>query len=626
MKTVVINLKSRKDRLEAFNKNNLKYISYERFEAVNGYDIDYKKLTEDGYDTNHNWIDPILETPITKGEVGCFLSHYKMWQRCIESNEPYLILEDDAIISDKFSYDELYRLIRGEGYNFIYLGWKEMGESQPIDDKYVVPDYPYWLLAYVITPEVARGLVNKGIEHNIIPVDEYVPKCLSHFNPVAYKENIIHPYSRDEMGSNINPTERYDYFIDFNIHPVTIATDESKAKKILDSGKAHNIEFNNIGKGVEWNGGTMESTGGGQKINMIKQHIENLPDHDVLFFCDGYDTFVTDTLYEIVYRYLSMNHRIIFSSERICWPDEELASEIIKTNKGIKPYEDTPYKYLNSGLFIAQVGELKRILEDVSDDSDDQLFYQKKYIEQSYDMALDLECYIFQCSESEVTMNQGQLYNPITKCFNCVYHGNGGDSEKRTFDHLYKQFYGSGSPMLYIPTTDYDILSNDMIVIDFMTPDKCQEMIQMAEDENFHCHYADNVPSQDLRLKEIGLWNELERHWNKIVYEIVYKYWEPCHMYGLRDAFIIKYEMDKQRSLRLHNDASMVTGSVKLNDDYTGGVLSFPRQGITNEDIPIGKLILFPGQCTHGHTSTELLSGTKYSLTIWSQRYKGDTL
>ena len=47
MKTVVINLESRKDRLEAFNKNNLKYISYERLEAVNGYDIDYKKLTED---------------------------------------------------------------------------------------------------------------------------------------------------------------------------------------------------------------------------------------------------------------------------------------------------------------------------------------------------------------------------------------------------------------------------------------------------------------------------------------------------------------------------------------------------------------------------------------------------
>ena len=624
MKTFVINLKGRKDRLEAFKLNNLKHISFQRVEAINGYDIDYKKLTEMGFDTDHNWIDPILNTTISRGEVGCFLSHYALWKKCILDNEPYLILEDDAIISDKFSYDELYKLIRVEEYNFIYLGWKEMGESKPIDAKFVVPDYPYWLLAYVITPEVARGLVNKGIEQNIIPVDEYVPKMLSELNPVAYKENIINPYNREIMGSDINPSDRYDYFIDFNIHPVTIGTDESKCSHIINSGKVHNIEFNNIGAGVEWNGGTMLSTGGGQKINMIKQHIENLPDHDVLFFCDGYDTFVTDTMDEIVYRYLSMNHKIIFSSERSCWPDEELASDIIKTNKGIKPYEDTPYKYLNSGLFIAQVGELKRILEDVSDDSDDQLFYQKKYIEQKYDIALDIECYIFQCSDSEVVEKNGQMYNPITRCFNCVYHGNGGDSDKQTFERLYKQFY-SLNAMSYIPTKNYEILDDDMLLIDFLTEEKCQEMIQLAEDQEFHCHYADNVPSQDLTLKEIGLWKELEKHWNSVVYEIVYKHWEPCHMYGLRDAFLIKYTMDGQKELRLHNDASLVTGGVKLNDDYTGGVLSFPRQGITNEDIPIGKLILFPGQVTHGHTSTELLSGTKYSLTIWSQRYKGDT-
>jgi len=625
MKTFVINLESREDRLASFKVNNNKYISYERVDAVNGYDIDYKQLTEDGYDTDHNWIDPILDTPLTRGEIGCFLSHYKLWRRCISTKEPFLILEDDAIISDKFNLSEIESLLQ-EQYNFIYLGWKEMGESQPIDDKYVRPDYPYWLLAYVITPEAAKILVNNEIENNIIPIDEYVPKKLSELNAVAYKENVINPYSRDEMGSNINPSDRYDYFIDFNVHPITIGTEEYKTHKIIKSGLQNDIRFNNIGSGVKWNGGTMESTGGGQKINMIKQHIENLPDHDVLFFCDGYDTFVTDTMNEIVYRYLSMNHKIIFSSERSCWPDEGLASEIIKTNKTITPYTDTPYKYLNSGLFIAQVGELKRILEDVSDDSDDQLFYQKKYLEQKYDMALDLECYIFQCSESEVIIKDGQLYNPITRCFNCVYHGNGGDSEKRTFESLYKQFYGNGSPMLYIPTTNYEILSDDMLLVDFLNEDKCYEMIQLAEDQEFHSHYADNVPSQDLRIKEIGLWNELEKHWNSVIYEIAYKHWEPCHIYGLRDAFLIKYTMNGQKSLRLHNDASLVTGSIKLNNDYTGGVLEFPRQGITNKDIPIGKCILFPGQVTHAHTSTELLSGTKYSLTIWSQRYKGDEL
>ena len=628
MKTVVITLPDSKDRYELFKKTNKNKVYPEVFDkCFVGRDLDYAALKKLRFDTDHNWIDPILKTPLTSGEVGCFLSHYHVWRECIRIDAPILVLEDDGIVGDDFSYDEIRRILN-DGYNFLYLGWKEMDEDQEkpiVNEKYVVPIYPYWTLAYVVTPEAAKILCNKEIEQNIIPVDEYLPRMMSKLNPLAYKENSIEPQSRSVVGTECHPTDRYSFFLDFDIHPITIGTDESKTSKIIASGIQNGIKFKNIGAGVEWNGGSMKSTGGGQKINLIREYIKELPDHDVLFFCDGYDTFVVTELDEIIRRYLDFSHSIVFASERICWPNEELATQIIKTNKGITPYTDTPYKYLNSGLFVGTVKELRSILQDVDDASDDQLYYQEAYLSGHYDMALDLECYIFQCSDPVVTVKEEQMFNPITRCFNCVYHGNGGDSEKQQFEILYKQFYDK-TPMLYIKTTDYEVIDDDMIMMDFLTPEKCQEMIKLAEDQEFHCHYADNVPSQDLRLKEIGLWNELEKHWNKTVYDVVYKYWEPCHMYGLRDAFIIKYTMDGQKSLRLHNDASMVTGSVKLNDDYTGGVLKFPRQGITNEDIPIGKLILFPGQCTHGHTSTELLSGTKYSLTIWSQRYKGDTL
>ena len=50
-----------------------------------------------------DWIDPILKTPLTKGEVGCFLSHWRLWEKCIELNEPILILEDDAVCTDRFN-------------------------------------------------------------------------------------------------------------------------------------------------------------------------------------------------------------------------------------------------------------------------------------------------------------------------------------------------------------------------------------------------------------------------------------------------------------------------------------------------------------------------------------------
>jgi predicted 2-oxoglutarate/Fe(II)-dependent dioxygenase YbiX len=76
----------------------------------------------------------------------------------------------------------------------------------------------------------------------------------------------------------------------------------------------------------------------------------------------------------------------------------------------------------------------------------------------------------------------------------------------------------------------------------------------------------------------------------------------------------------------LHNDASLVTGSVKLNDDYLGANLIYPRQNISNKDIPVGKMILFPGALTHGHECLPLRAGVKYSYTIWTQRYIGDTI
>ena len=546
MKTVVITLPDSKDRYELFKKTNKNKVYPEVFDkCFVGRDLDYAQLKKLRFDTDHNWIDPILKTPLTSGEVGCFLSHYHVWRECIRIDAPILVLEDDGIVGDDFSYDEIRRVLNDE-YNFLYLGWKEMDEDQEkpiIKEKYVVPIYPYWTLAYVVTPEAAKILCNKEIEQNIIPVDEYLPRMMSKLNPLAYKENIIEPQSRSVVGTECHPTDRFSYFLDFDIHPITIGTDESKTTKIIASGIQNGIKFKNIGAGVEWNGGSMKSTGGGQKINLIREYIKELPDHDVLFFCDGYDTFVVTELDEIIRRYLDFSHGIVFASERICWPNEELATQIIKTNKGIKPYTDTPYKYLNSGLFVGTVKELRSILQDVDDASDDQLYYQEAYLSGHYDMALDLECYIFQCSDPVVTVKEEQMFNPITRCFNCVYHGNGGDSEKQQFEILYKQFYDK-TPMLYIKTKDYEVIDDDMIMMDFMTPEKCQEMIKLAEDQEFHCHYADNVPSQDLRLKEIGLWNELEKHWNKTVYDIVYKYWEPCHMYGLRDAFLIKYTMD----------------------------------------------------------------------------------
>jgi glycosyl transferase family 25 len=634
LKTFVISLDRRSDRREVFDNNNDNYLTYgyEYFSATDGKGLRYEDFKSMGYDTFKEWKDPLNKTNLTLGEVATTISHIRLWEKCIEINEPILVFEDDAIVTEDFSYDEIFSLLK-EGKDMIYLGWLEMGESVSIDDKYVIPQYPYWNLAYVVTPDACRILVNDHIKQNIIPIDEYCPLIQHKLKTIAYGNNVVCTRSKSDAESDVDPQNRYDYILDFNTHVVTVATDESKCQKLYDSAVKQGIDIINLGKGVEWIGGDMSGPAGGQKVNLLYDYIQDLPDHDVVLFCDGYDVFFTDKIEEIVRRFIGdMGSRcdIIFSAEKICWPDESLESEFITKNSQLDDeYVDTPFKYLNSGLFIGRVGEIKKMIPDkIGDSDDDQLYYQKKYLNGDLKIIIDSECYIFQTHEPEVYKDGSQMYNPITRAYNCIYHGNGGEDAKEVLNRLYDQFFGSSGPILYIPTHHkYEILDDDMILIDYMTPSMCDDLIALADENGEWSHLEDDeYPAQEIRLKKLGLWDEMEKHWEESIYPIVHDFWNPMKMYGIRDAFVLRYALDTQTSLRRHCDFSLVTGSVKLNDNYEGAELYFPRQKISNKHIPVGKCILFPGQLTHGHECQELISGVKYSLTIWSSRYPGDVI
>ena len=633
MKTYVINLSDRKDRMDLFESQktvgtpnygyigkSLNSLEYERFDAVNGSKLTYEQLKKLGYDTDSNWIDPIHSTHLTSGEVGCFLSHYNLWKKCIELNVPLCILEDDAVVPDNL-HDDLDELL--ETYNFIYLGWKEIAESVPTSDsRFVVPVYPYWTLAYVITPEAAKLLVNSNIEQNIIPVDEYLPLRMKDLKPIGYANNLVTSRGREVVGTDCHSKSRYDAFLDYNVHPITIGTDHSKCEKLLRSGAKHGIQFENIGKDIEWVGGDIvNSTGGGQKINILRDYISKLPDDDIVFYCDGYDVFVVDELDEFLYRYAELNHKVIFAAEQYCWPVDNEEEQKALVSKHF-PDLDTKYKYLNSGVFIGRVSELKSILSDpIENDGDDQLYCQKQYLSEEYDMVIDTDCYMFQCHEAEVYPKKGLLFNPNTRCFNLLYHGNGGHDAKQKLNQLYTNLSFSSSPIVYTVTHKYDKLNDDMILIDFLTPSMCDSLIELSERHGGYKSLSyDKVKGQEIRLKELGLFDSIAQHWEDNIAPIIDEYWLNCPYYGMRDAFIIKYDMEGQKTLPLHSDASLVTGSIKLNDEYTGGELYFPRQNFSNKDIPVGKCILFPSQVSHPHRVDELLSGTKWSLTIWTNR------
>ena len=173
---------------------------------------------------------------------------------------------------------------------------------------------------------------------------------------------------------------------------------------------------------------------------------------------------------------------------------------------------------------------------------------------------------------------------------------------------------------------EYEEVAPEILVADFMSEAQCQRYIEASESLGRWGELdGDKFPAQEIRLKEIGLWDEISEQWADKLSKICEKHWHPEAYLGLRDAFTMRYSMETQTELGLHTDASLFTGSVKLNDNYAGAELVFPRQEFTNKNVKVGQCILFPSMVTHGHKVLPLRGGKKYSLTMWTCRYEGDS-
>lgn len=91
------------------------------------------------------------------GTVGCFLSHYHLWKRCLALREPICILEHDVIINKPLileRFSNVLKLIKGPETKPTYLGkWWASGA------------------AYCITPDAASKLVRFVELNGAMPAD-----------------------------------------------------------------------------------------------------------------------------------------------------------------------------------------------------------------------------------------------------------------------------------------------------------------------------------------------------------------------------------------------------------------------------------------------------------------------
>lgn len=643
MNIFVINLKRRLDRKE-HTSSVLKDLPHTFIEAIDHKEHDFEF---EGITAYRKWVDPLSKRMILPGEIATTLSHIEAWKMIAESGQAGIVLEDDNIITDKINLDKINSILAH--CDMLYLGYREMSKK-PLSTLTIegvdlnVPIYPYLASSYAITSEFAKYLISLKLEENVIPVDEFFPiingiknddyldhdyntkKIFTELTSLFYKKeskifalknSMFKQLSRAEMGSDIEG------LIPFNImHFVTYGTDESKMYMLRHSAHSNETACVNMGKEKIWDGGDVSiGPGGGQKINGLIDFLLKIPDNDLVVFCDAYDVFITANIGTIADRFAKQQCDILFAGEKTCWPDPTL--------KDMFPLTDTDYRFLNSGCIIGYRWALVRMIKDyVKNKDDDQLFYQKKYLEyldsKKIKIKIDHGCTLFQClddSVNDIALYNSIIYNKVTDSTPVVIHGNGSQDTKKHLLNLYNQYF-------MIPSTDrISQVSSEILTCNFFTRAQCEKIISEAElYNNWQSMPGDIFPGKEIRVKSFNpsLYYTIKDYFLSRLRPALEKYWFPLHIYDVRDMFIIKYEEGLQTALPCHHDASLVSASIKLNDNYEGADLYFYRQDFSNTEIPVGDMILWPSGVTHGHECRPLTKGVKYSLTIWTSRFEGD--
>lgn len=224
-----------------------------------------------------------------------------------------------------------------------------------------------------------------------------------------------------------------------NVKVLTVATDENHGlERFMRSANIYGINVEVLGKGEKWTGGDMNHPGGGQKINLLKNKLNEMMKSDdkntIVLFTDSYDVLYMSNIEEIVKKFKAFpDTRVLFSAEQYCWPDSNLAGQY--------PKLEVANPYLNSGGFIGYLPELYEIVNhhEVSDKEDDQLFYTKIYLDatlrDALKISLDHNSAIFQnlngalsdvrLMTNDTTGAYPYIENVITKERPLIVHGNG---------------------------------------------------------------------------------------------------------------------------------------------------------------------------------------------------------
>lgn len=150
--------------------------------------------------------------PLTKGELGCFASHWQLWQLiAAEPDDTVLLVLEDDVLLDPFYFariDEVASAMRPYGYLRLYAkvpaGLRLDG---PFLDRHIgrFSGRPYGTQGYLLTPATARRFL-ASIGQVVRPVDDEMDRFWAHGIPAR----TVFPFPLIELnfGSTIEAKRR----------------------------------------------------------------------------------------------------------------------------------------------------------------------------------------------------------------------------------------------------------------------------------------------------------------------------------------------------------------------------------------------------------------------------------
>ncbi|XP_066537938.1 procollagen galactosyltransferase 2 [Hoplias malabaricus] len=239
----LINLKRREDRRDRMLRM-LEVLGVEvtLSDAVDGKALNSSQLQALGIEMLPGYKDPYSRRVLTKGEVGCFLSHYNIWTQVVkQQQQQVLVLEDDIRFELNFK-SRLNKIMEDVkhaqlSWDLIYVGRKRLQVKTPEGwvngvKNLVNPDYSYWTLGYALSLQGAKKLLDAQPLSKMLPVDEFLPVM---FNKHPQEEYMVHFQQRNLKAFSVEPLLLYPthytgepgYISDTETS--TIWNDESKA-------------------------------------------------------------------------------------------------------------------------------------------------------------------------------------------------------------------------------------------------------------------------------------------------------------------------------------------------------------------------------------------------------------